>query len=47
LISSVSKDKEYEEILEEYGGQLGMEGRAILKALVVYRSKEAVNDTDE
>lgn len=41
LTKSVNEDKSYEEILSDYGGQLGFEGRAILRALISSRDKAA------
>lgn len=39
IADSVSKGGTYQDILEGYSGQLGFEGKAILKALVVNRDK--------
>ncbi|OFW87502.1 MAG: hypothetical protein A3J37_07310 [Alphaproteobacteria bacterium RIFCSPHIGHO2_12_FULL_45_9] len=43
LTVSVEKGGTYTEILEEYQGQIGIEGRAILKALVLNRDDEVNN----
>lgn len=43
LAKSVSSGGSYEEITNEYKGQLGMEARALLKALIVERERK-VND---
>lgn len=43
LAKSVSSGGSYEEIIDEYKGQLGMEARALLKALIVERERK-VND---
>lgn len=40
LTESVSEGKDYDQILEDYGEQLGFEGRALLRALVANRNKE-------
>lgn len=37
LASDVSEGKSYDEIIHQYGGQLGFEGRAILRALIANR----------
>lgn len=39
LDGSVSRGGDYEEILSEYGGQLGYEARAILKAMILNRDR--------
>ena len=36
--------KTYEEIIREYSGQLGLEGRALLRSLVETRDQESAND---
>lgn len=46
---SVSQGKSYEEILKEYKNQIGFEGRAILKALILDREsllEVGSNDSD-
>tara|TARA_B100000700_G_scaffold1794_1_gene2209 strand:+ start:2237 stop:3811 length:1575 start_codon:yes stop_codon:yes gene_type:complete len=40
LASSVLSGKTYEQILTEYDGQIGFEGRAILKVLIAKRDRE-------
>lgn len=47
LVHTVAKGEEYEEILREFGSQLGFEGRAILKALINHRDGAKQNDADE
>ncbi len=47
LEKSVANGGTYQDILDEYDDQLGMEGRVILKNLVVYRDGEASHDADE
>lgn len=47
LAKSVNSDKTYEEILDDYSGQLGFEGRAILKALIANRDRSIYNDASE
>lgn len=39
LVKSVDAGDSYEEIVDEYRGQLGVEARALLKALVVHRDR--------
>ena len=39
LTKSVAKGKDYEQTLGEYGGQLGFEGRSILRALISNRDR--------
>ena len=39
--------KTYNEIIEDYSGQLGFEGRAILKALIANRDRSINNDATE
>ncbi|MFA0114601.1 AAA family ATPase [Vibrio sp. 10N.261.46.E11] len=41
LVKSVAAGDSYEEIVCDYGGQLGIEARALLKALVVHRERSA------
>lgn len=41
LVKSVQSGDSYEQIVEEYGDQLGLEARAILKALVTHRDRSA------
>jgi len=41
LVKSVEAGGSYEGIVEKYGGQLGLEARALLKALVINRDKGA------
>jgi predicted ATPase len=40
LVQSVAKGGTYHEILKEYGSQLGVEGRILLKSLVAHRDGE-------
>ncbi|WP_027330666.1 AAA family ATPase [Marinimicrobium agarilyticum] len=47
LVHTVSRGKDYEEILGEFEFQLGYEGRAILKALINHRDGGKQNDADE
>jgi len=47
LAKSGNTGKTYEEILGDYTGQLGFEGRAILKALIANRDRNSRNDTTE
>ncbi|MBA5605378.1 AAA family ATPase [Duganella sp. FT3S] len=44
LAKSVESGKTYEEIISDYKDQLGFEGKAILKALVVNRDRSRKND---
>lgn len=44
LKESVNTGKSYNQILQDYKNQLGVEGRAILKTLVVHRDKVTKND---
>lgn len=39
LIKSVKSGSSYQQIVEEYNGQLGLEARALLKALVTHRDR--------
>lgn len=39
LVKSVESGNTYEQIVSEYNDQLGLEGRALLKALVTYRDR--------
>lgn len=41
LVKSVESGSSYQEIVDEYGNQLGLEARALLKALVTYRDRNA------
>ncbi len=41
LVKSVENGGSYQEILNDYAGQLGLEARAILKALVTHRDRSA------
>lgn len=41
LTQSVAEGKNFDQIIAEYGGQLGFEGRAILRALISNREKSA------
>lgn len=41
LAESVRSGKSYEEIIREYNGQLGLEGRALLRSLVETRDQES------
>jgi len=43
LSRSVARGKTYEEIIREYDGQLGLEGRAVLAALISERGRGEVN----
>ena len=45
LTESVAKGMTYDEILGEYGDQIGGEGRAILAVLVVDRDRKLSNDS--
>ena len=47
LAKSVESNKTYNEIIEDYSGQLGFEGRAILKALIANRDRSINNDATE
>lgn len=44
LAASVRSGKKYEEIISEYSGQLGLEGRALLRSLVETRDQERAHD---
>lgn len=44
LAASVRAGKKYEQIIEDYNGQLGLEGRALLRSLVETRDQESVYD---
>lgn len=41
LVKSVESGSSYQEIVDEYGNQLGLEARALLKALVTHRDRNA------
>jgi len=41
LAQSVQEGQNYEQILREYGGQIGFEGKAILRALIASKEQEA------
>ncbi|MGO0305261.1 AAA family ATPase [Endozoicomonas acroporae] len=41
LVKSVKRGGSYEQIIQEYNHQLGLEARAILKALVTHRDRSA------
>lgn len=47
LEKSIKSGKTYEEIIEKYDGQLGVEGRIILQALIVNRDKGMIDETLE
>lgn len=40
LARSVSEGKDYDQILNEYGNQLGFEGKAILRALIASKNRQ-------
>lgn len=46
LAKSVEKGSSYQEIVEEYNGQLGLEARALLKALVMNRDRRLIDAED-
>ncbi|MDU2708742.1 MAG: hypothetical protein E7C46_27355 [Klebsiella grimontii] len=41
LTKSVESGQSYQDIIDEYKGQLGVEARALLKALVIHRDRGA------
>lgn len=43
LAKSVSSGRSYDEIVQDYSGQLGLEGKAILRALVTSRDKGKIS----
>lgn len=43
LTKSVKRGQSYEEIVDKYNGQLGQEGRAILRQLIAHRDRGAKN----
>ncbi len=47
IAKSVKTGKTYEEIVDDYGNQLGFEGRAILKALIANRDRSNSHDATE
>ncbi len=47
LTQFVNNGGSYEEILNMYGNQLGLEGRSILKALVVHRDRSLADDANQ
>jgi len=44
LKKSVQSGNSYQQILSEYGDQIGFEGRVILKALIADRDRSEQND---
>ena len=47
LSNSVLSGRSYKEILNEYDGQIGFEGRAILKVRIAERDRSNNNDAAE